>query len=175
MEITLPTVYNLDSAGLFCRDTACGLLYSEFEWCVIFFPHTRAWTEADDTLRDLKDAWNQMLLGETLAVLSIGAARMYRSLSDYGSLTKYVLENVPTFSSGTSNTTAQRTGTTGNDNLPMLFPSVPQSEGSRTMHEVPIFLPADHLQVKIVPGGSTSSVTLENTKDEVDSAGWEAI
>jgi len=122
---------------------------------------------------NLNDAWNQMLLGETMAVLSIGAARMYRSLSDYGSLTKYVLENVPTFSSGTSNTTAQRTGT--NDNLPMLFPSVPQSEESRTMHEVPIFLPADHLQVKIVLGGSTSSVTLENTKDEVDSAGCEAI
>ena len=83
------------------------------------------------------------------------------------------LENVPTFSPGMSNTTAQRTGT--NDNLPMPFPSVSQSEGSRTMHEVPIFPPADHLQVKIVPGGLTSSVMLENTKDEVDSAGCEAI
>jgi len=85
------------------------------------------------------------------------------------------LVNAPTFSSGTSNTTAQRTVTGTNDYLPMLFPSVTQSEGSWTMHEVPIFPPADHLQLKVVPGGSTSSVTLENTKDEVDSAGCEAF
>ena len=83
----LVLVYNLDGAGLFCRDTACGwcisavwwysaevfagLLFSEFEWCVIFFPHTRAWTEADDALRDLKDAWNQVWI-ITLWLLLVG-------------------------------------------------------------------------------------------------------
>jgi len=124
---------------------------------------------------NLNDAWNQMLLGETIAILSIGAARMYRSLCDYGSLTEYGSVDAPKFASGTSNPTAQRRG--ANVYLPkppILFPSVTQWEGTRTMHEAPTFPPTDHI-LEIIPGGSTSSLTLENTKDKADSAGREAI
>ena len=80
------------------------------------------------------------------------------------------------FASGTSNPTAQRRGTNVYlPKLPMLFPSVTQWEGTRTMHEAPTFPPADHIQMEIIPGGSNSGLTLENTKDKADLAGREAI
>ncbi|KAI0246173.1 hypothetical protein BJV78DRAFT_831768 [Lactifluus subvellereus] len=40
---------------------------------------------------NLNDAWNAMFVHLAIAVLSIGAARLYRSLCRYGSITEYVL------------------------------------------------------------------------------------
>jgi hypothetical protein len=38
-----------------------GFSYSGSEWCVFFFvPHAHVWIEADLSLCDLADAWNQV-------------------------------------------------------------------------------------------------------------------
>src|SRR6266853_2073832 len=76
------------------------------------------------------------------------------------------LVNVPTFSSETSNTTAQRTET--NDYFPMQFASAPQTNGTQAMYEAPVFVPADQIHVEFVPGGSIPSLAQENTKDNTD-------
>lgn len=112
---------------------------------------------------------------------SIGAARMYRSLSNRGSLSEYEYASpfpnfrpgscsqsgfptllaallplhrfrspdLPQFQSGTSNLTAQRSGP---DVLgPMQFASVTPSEGTWSMCEAPVFIPADQTQVEFIP------------------------
>jgi hypothetical protein len=51
---------------------------------------------------------------------------------------------------------------------PMDFMSVTQSEGTRTTYEAPVFLPADQIQVDLVPGGSAFSLAHENATDHAD-------
>ena len=62
-----------------------------------------------------------------------------------------------------------------NVSSPIHFASVTQSEGARTMYDPPVILPADHIQVTCVPGGSTSSLTYENSKDMADSVEYESV
>jgi len=58
---------------------------------------------------------------------------------------------------------------------PMDFMSVTQSEGTRTTYEAPVLLPADQIQVDLVPGGSAFSLAHENVTDNADSAGHETV
>ena len=60
---------------------------------------------------------------------------------------------------------------------PIHFAPVTQSEGARTTYDTPVSLPADHIQVTIIPGGSTSNLVHENTKDKADSdsTGYESV
>ncbi|KAF8499559.1 hypothetical protein F5888DRAFT_85788 [Russula emetica] len=47
---------------------------------------------------NLNDVWNEMLTGPAITILTIGATRMYRSLSEYGSITEFVSLDLPQFS-----------------------------------------------------------------------------
>lgn len=107
------------------------------------------------------DAWNDMFVSPALTILSIAAARMYRSLSNHGNLTEYVASYPPQFSPGASNPTALYGGTKGHS--PVHIVSVTQSEGTRTTYNTTAFSPTDEIQVEFVPRGSVSS--LENTHD----------
>ena len=126
---------------------------------------------------------------------------MYRSLCDRGSLIEYVyvllvliddarfvnlpistvLLSLPSlrspdptqFSSKAPSPTAQSGG--ANDNNSMRFASATQSEGTRTACETPVFLPADQIYTEFVPGVEIPSLTLENTKNRTDSAGYNGV
>ncbi|KAI0248178.1 hypothetical protein BJV78DRAFT_832257 [Lactifluus subvellereus] len=90
---------------------------------------------------DLNDAWNGMFTGPTIAILSIGAARMYRSLCQHGCLTDFVSFEPPRVSPGTSTSNPQyRSATHG----PIHFAVATQSSGTATTSDAPVFMPADH-------------------------------
>jgi len=110
---------------------------------------------------NLNDVLNQMFLMPAVSMLSIGAARMYRSLSDRGSFTECVSSDLPRFVSVSSIPGTQCRGAS------IHFASFAQSYGTRTMGSAPPFLPADQVRVEFVPGRSTSSFARESTEDKV--------
>jgi hypothetical protein len=58
----------------------------------------------------------------------------------------------------------------------MQFASVtPQSDGTRTMGEAPVFLPADQTLVEFVPGRSTPDLRHENPNDWSALTTYEAV
>jgi hypothetical protein len=57
----------------------------------------------------------------------------------------------------------------------MRFASVTQSGGIRTTDEASVLPPADYIQVEIVPGGTISCLARENTKEQADLFGNEAV
>jgi len=122
---------------------------------------------------NLNDIMNEMLHPAELAILSICAARMYRSLCDRGSLTQYVSSDPTQFLSMAPNPTAQIRGTNGSG--PMRFISATQSEGTRTMYEARVFPPVDQIYAEFIPSGSFLSLTLEDTNDSTESAGYKAV
>jgi len=118
---------------------------------------------------DLNDALNEMFLLPAAAILSIGAARMYRSLSDRGSLTVYVSSNLPQFPSGNSVPSALRRDAT------IHFASVMQSDGAHTTDEAPVFLQADQIHLELTPGNSTPSLGQEDPKDRPTPTTYEVV
>jgi len=116
---------------------------------------------------NLNDAWNEMFIGVAIFILSIGAARMYRSLSDRGSFTRYEPSDPPQPSSGASNPTVPSRGS----NVVQIS-SVTQSEGSRTICEAPVFLPASQTLMDFVPDGSISRLAHEDAESKAKSAGY---
>jgi len=109
---------------------------------------------------NLNDAWNFMFDGTALTILSIAAARMYRSLTDRGPFTG---PSPPRFSPGAPNPTALCRGT--EDHGPMHIVSVTQLEGTQMPYKATAFSPTDEIQVEFVTGGSISSLAPENTHD----------
>lgn len=125
---------------------------------------------------------------------------MYRSLSDRGSFTRYeyvlpgltaepkIILNptpshprfffLPSFrpsdppqpSSGASNPTVPSRGS----NV-VQFYSVTQSEGSRTICEAPVFLPANQTLMDFVPDGSISGLAHEDEERKAKSAGYRMV
>ncbi|KAH9961993.1 hypothetical protein BGW80DRAFT_1563901 [Lactifluus volemus] len=75
---------------------------------------------------DLNDPWNDMFTGPIIAIMSIGAARMYRSLCQYGSLTDFVSLEPSQIPPGASSSNPQHRVTTHG---PIHFASVTQSTG----------------------------------------------
>jgi len=124
-------------------------------------------------LLNLNDVWNEMFAAPAIAILSIAAARMYRSLSNRGSFTQYESSEPPQFSSGASIPSAE--GGRSNVHGPLRFPSVTQSERTRTTYEGPAFLPADYVQVEFVPSPLTSGLARGDTQCKSNSAGYAAV
>jgi len=122
---------------------------------------------------NLNDVWNEMLLGPAIAILSIGAARMYRSLSDRGSFTEYESSHPVQSLSGPP--AMQCKVANVHSHMRFASVSVTRSEGTRTTFEAPVFLPADQIVVEFVPDGSVSSLANENIQDKANSIGCEAV
>ena len=57
----------------------------------------------------------------------------------------------------------------------MHLASITQSEGTRTTHEVPVFLPADQIYLEFIPGASISSLMQENSEDGTVAAEFQAV
>jgi len=124
-------------------------------------------------LRDLTDAWNEMLIVPAIAILSIGATRMYRSLCDRGSFTEYASSGLPQFTSGAQNPAVQRRK--ANTHTPIHFASAAQLVGTRTTNGAPVFIPVDQIQVEFVPSGSFPGIVHENTKNKIMSNRGETV
>jgi len=126
-------------------------------------------------IRNLNDAMNEMFVEVTIFILSIGASRMHRSLSDRGCIIEYVPSDLSKFLQNAPIPTGQQREV--NVSGPIRFASVTQSEVARTTYESPVFLPADHIQVTFVSSGSITSAGHENlnTKDDADSTGYESV
>jgi len=118
---------------------------------------------------NLNDPWNEMMVGSALAMLSIGAARMYRSLCDRGSFIEYELSDSPRFPLRASNPTMQCRGT--NVHGAMQFASVTQSEETQAS----VISPADQTHVEFVRSGLASSGGHGCTQDKANSAGYETV
>ncbi|KAN0107390.1 hypothetical protein V8E52_010221 [Russula decolorans] len=137
-----------------------GLLKLLYQQCIIWIA-LAAFAEVPPVvllILNLNDVWNTMLTGPAVTILTIGATRMYRSLSEYGSITTFVSSDLPHYSTGVSvpaSPPPKSTNTFG----PMNFASGTQSGSLLTACEAPVFLPADQvLQVEFVPNMSDSSL-----------------
>jgi len=149
---------------------------------------------------DLNNAWNDMFVGTALTILSIAAARMYRSLSDRGPITGYVYAlpmsnhellgrsqsradsspflrtpHLPRFSPGASDPTALFGGTGVHGPIHIQVVSTTQSEGTQTTYSAKASPQTDEIQVKFAPGGSASSFAHDSTPDKSNSAANEMI
>jgi len=122
---------------------------------------------------DLNDPWNEMLTGVSLTILTIGAARMYRSLSKRGSLTEYSSE--PThFSTGLPVINLQRE--VCSDNSPMHFATVDSTSRSEgTMAEAPVFIPADEIGIEFIPGATVASLAVPAKSHSKDTITVQAV
>ncbi|KAH9170126.1 hypothetical protein EDB89DRAFT_2191177 [Lactarius sanguifluus] len=108
---------------------------------------------------NLNDPWNEMFTGVAITILSIGAARMYRTLSKRGSLTEYSSEP-PRNSSGLPFST---------------FQSRDPYNVRRTTTEAPVFVPADEIQVEFVPGASAASLAVPPKTQSKDAVAYQTV
>lgn len=107
---------------------------------------------------NFNDPWNEMFTGLELTILTIGAARMYRSLTKQGSFTDYS-SDPPHFSPGLPVINLHRDAYT--DSSPMHFATVGTSSRSeRTMAEAPVFIPADQTRIEFIPGASATTLSV---------------
>jgi len=107
---------------------------------------------------NFNDPWNEMFTGMELTILTIGAARMYRSLTKQGSFTEYS-SDPPHFSPGLPVINLHREAYT--DSSPMQFATMGTTTRSeRTMAEAPVFIPADQTHIEFIPGASSTSLAV---------------
>ncbi|KAH9993514.1 hypothetical protein BJV74DRAFT_368834 [Russula compacta] len=133
---------------------------------------------------NLNDAWNEMFAGTAFTILSIGAARMYRSLSERGSVTVYVSSDQSRFSRSSNPSAAHYRLVNGSTPTSFTFaaPSPPPPVAtSPPMYGAPVFLPTGHDQAEFVPRVSSSYrmsssyLELEGVTNEPGSAGYETV
>ncbi|KAI0245061.1 hypothetical protein BJV78DRAFT_1365754 [Lactifluus subvellereus] len=114
---------------------------------------------------DLNDAWNIMFGEVAIAVLSISAARMYRSLCQYGSFTEYVSTERPKVPPGTPMSYPENRITNVSGRI--RFAAATQSNGTGTTSEAPVSMPADHVQSEFAPSVLNPKLVYEDTKEKV--------
>ncbi|KAI9456852.1 hypothetical protein BJY52DRAFT_536213 [Lactarius psammicola] len=116
---------------------------------------------------DLNDAWNEMFFGVGITMMSICAARMYRSLSKHGSLTEY-MSDLPQSSAGLPVSNYPR-GEGHGVHSKIHFRTVGTvSQSNGMMAEPFVFVPAEQIQLEFVPGASNTTLPMPaktKTKD----------
>ncbi|KAI0299650.1 hypothetical protein B0F90DRAFT_598113 [Multifurca ochricompacta] len=76
----------------YAHRSSTGIWYLLYQQCIIWL-FLAAIAEVPPVVflsLDLNDPWNGMLIGVEITILSIGTTRMYRALSEYGSITEYM-------------------------------------------------------------------------------------
>jgi len=112
---------------------------------------------------NLNDAWNEMFTGAAITILSIGAARMYRSLS--GCLTEFRVSPCLPRHLGDSTNPSSRSRVV---NEPDSFQPSTRSERPQAMH-------GDQIQLEFAPSVSNSTLLHESPSTEAVSAGHEMV
>ncbi|KAI9456853.1 hypothetical protein BJY52DRAFT_1224092 [Lactarius psammicola] len=157
------SVHHLDDLGANCGDTPGGFPYSRFK-CRELLMAIRI------------DPWNQMFSSAASKRQkasppkgSICAARMYRSLSKYGSLTEYS-SDPPQFSGGLPVSNYQRNGAHSVHNA-IHFRTVTQSD--RILAEPFEFVPAEQIQLESIPGTSNTTLAEPARMKSKDTPGYQ--
>ncbi|KAI0246168.1 hypothetical protein BJV78DRAFT_194666 [Lactifluus subvellereus] len=108
----------------------------------------------------------EMFIDAGIAILSIGAARLHRSLCQRGSLTEYVASELPPFPLGRPISNVQYRA--ANVHSSIHFAAAAQSNGIVSTSESPVFVPKDPIQLRFVSGRSSPKLVHGNTKDKVE-------
>ncbi|KAI0248207.1 hypothetical protein BJV78DRAFT_835165 [Lactifluus subvellereus] len=114
---------------------------------------------------NLNDAWNAMFVHLAVAIVSLGAARLYRSLCRHGSLTEYMTYELPHFSPGRPISNAQ--SRPGNVHNSIHFVAATQSNSTGSTSEAPVFIQKDPVQLRFDPGASNPRPVHEKSEDKV--------
>ncbi|KAI9456847.1 hypothetical protein BJY52DRAFT_535964 [Lactarius psammicola] len=110
---------------------------------------------------NLNDAWNEMFPGVGITILSICAARMYRSLSEHGSLTEYYSSDPPQFSTGLPLSNYYSRGEAHGVHSTMHFTTAGiATHSDRILAEPFVFVPAEQIQPESVPGASNTTLAV---------------
>ncbi|KAI0258208.1 hypothetical protein BC834DRAFT_975362 [Gloeopeniophorella convolvens] len=144
-----------------------GIWYLLYQQCIIwiFLATIAEVPPVVFLILDLNDPFNEMFTAVELVVLSIGAARMYRSLSNRGSFTEYVSPSDPAyFSSNIPSFGQSRRRGPISTHTSIHFAPGPQAHSRGTISEAPVFVPADHIQLEFVPGASDLSISASRVK-----------
>jgi len=146
-----------------------GIWYLLYQQCIIWIAvaSIAEVPTAVFLILNLNDAWNAMFIHTAVAILSIGAARLYRSLCQHGSLTENMTSELPHFSPGISISNAQYRA--GNVHSSIHFVAVTQSNSavSTSSSEVPVFISKDPIQLGFTPGASNPRLVHEKSEDKV--------
>ncbi|KAI0250082.1 hypothetical protein BJV78DRAFT_619955 [Lactifluus subvellereus] len=116
---------------------------------------------------NLNDAWNEMFVHVEIAILSLGAARLYRSLCQHGSLTEHMTPELPHFSPGSPISNAQ--SRPGNVHSSIYFVAATQSNSTGSTSEASAFTPKDPVQLKFAPGAPNPRLVHEKSEDKTPS------
>ncbi|KAH9003600.1 hypothetical protein EDB86DRAFT_2382566 [Lactarius hatsudake] len=113
---------------------------------------------------DLNDAWNEMFPGVGVTIVSICAARMYRSLSKHGSLTEYSSDPPPQFHAELPLSNYQGGEAHGVQSTMHSTTIGVASVSDRTVAEPSVFIPAEQIPLEPVPGASNTAAPTVPTK-----------
>ncbi|KAI0246162.1 hypothetical protein BJV78DRAFT_193727 [Lactifluus subvellereus] len=114
---------------------------------------------------NLNDAWNAMFVHSAIAIMSLGAARLYRSLCQHGSLTEYMTSELPHVSPGRPIFNTQYRA--GNVHSSIHFAAATQSNNTVSTSEALVFIPKDPVQLGFAPGASNPRLVHERSDDKV--------
>ncbi|KAI0248210.1 hypothetical protein BJV78DRAFT_1284994 [Lactifluus subvellereus] len=94
----------------------------------------------------------------------LGAARLYRSLCQHGSLTEYMTSGLPHFSPGRPILNAQYRA--GNVHSSIHVVVVTESNSAGSTSEAPVIIPEDPVQLRSDPGASNPRPVHEKSEDK---------
>ncbi|KAI9456849.1 hypothetical protein BJY52DRAFT_536330 [Lactarius psammicola] len=122
---------------------------------------------------NLNDAWNEMFPGVGVTILSICAARMYRSLSKRGCLTEYHSSDPPEFSERLPVSNYQGSEAHGVHSTMHSTTVGVATQSDRTMAEPSTFIPAEQIQLESVPGTSNTALAVPTATKSKDTPDYE--
>ncbi|KAI0245775.1 hypothetical protein BJV78DRAFT_250237 [Lactifluus subvellereus] len=106
-----------------------------------------------------------MFVHTAVAILSLGAARLYRSLCQHGSLTEYMTSELPHFSPERPISNAQYRA--GNVHSSIHFAAAAQSNNTVSTSEAPVFIPKRPRTIEIRSRDINPRLMHEKSEDEV--------
>ncbi|KAI0248162.1 hypothetical protein BJV78DRAFT_1285029 [Lactifluus subvellereus] len=149
----------------YAHRNSTGIWYLLYQQCIIWIAFASI-AEVFLVL-NLNDAWNEMFVHSAVAILSIGTARLYRSLCQHGSLTEYMTSELPNFSPGRPISNAQYRA--GNVHSPIHVVVATESNSTGSTSEAPGFIPKDPVQLRFATGALNT-----RHEDMEDKVGYES-
>ncbi|KAH9173727.1 hypothetical protein EDB89DRAFT_2228581 [Lactarius sanguifluus] len=117
---------------------------------------------------NLNDPWNNMFPAVGITILSICAARMYRSLSKHGSLTEYSSDPPPRFPPGLPLSNYQGSESRGVHSTMHSTTIGVATVSDGTMADPSVFIPAEQIQLESVPGASNTVLAVPSQTKSKD-------
>ncbi|KAI0255227.1 hypothetical protein BJV78DRAFT_752920 [Lactifluus subvellereus] len=151
-----------------CRSST-GIWYLLYQQCIIwiFLTCISEVPVVVFLILNWNDPWNEMFVHPSTGILSLGAARLYRSLCQYGSLTEYMTFELPHSPPGRPISTSNAQYRAGNVHSSIRFAAATQSNNTVSTSETPVLIPKDPVQSRFDPGASNPRLAHEKSEDKV--------